>query len=118
MFRAVLEPPPRSGPELRPIPVVAKICDPILIKSQTCGDVYSEAQARAAILTEDRVYQNLPLELIGKVVPRYYGLWGSLLPTKSRWRGGAVGFGRETWIMVLEDCGEEVGLNELVEADK
>jgi len=55
----------------------------------------------------------LALALAGRVMPRYLGLWGGVLQVEGRWKAE-----REIWVMILEDCGMGVVLEELTGDDK
>jgi len=130
VFRANLLPPRSSSSTLpitkQPTSVIVKLCSPILFTSTSTWHepdpyTYSESQARAAILTEDKVYRTLlePGALGGKVVPRYLGLWGGILRQRARPKGGGGGGGgREVWVMVLEDCGLAIDVDALCEFHK
>ena len=71
----------------------------------------SESEARRNILQEDRLYRTNLVPLIGQIVPRYYGLYGSLAKQPS-------GNTAEVWAMILENAGEEVVIEDLSTADK
>jgi len=84
---------------------------------------YTSMQARRAILQEDRIYRSLAASspsLGGKGIPRYHGLWAGVLPLPStrRWNRKGLTASREVWVMVLENCGDGVELDELSWVDK
>ena len=104
-FRGLLSPSQR--------PVAVKTTCPIVFPSKPSEEWYSEAQARRAISREDLIYRRLLPALGGKVVARYYGLWGGVLPLQSRWKAE-----REMWVMVMEDCGPGVDVDALSRRDR
>jgi len=93
--------------------VAVKTTCPIVFPSKPSEEWYSEAQARRAISREDLIYRRLLPALGGKVVARYYGLWGGVLPLQSRWKAE-----REMWVMVMEDCGPGVDVDALSRRDR
>jgi len=124
VYRALLIPAhPLSSPESdrtegSPLPVMVKLCLPLLFPCRPCADSYSEFTARSAILNEHSVFAHMPKRLLGKLVPTYYGLWGGVFTMEDRWSSSASESGRmmtgaiarrEVWLMVLEDCGEGGG---------
>lgn len=99
--------------------VIVKTTCPVTFPSDPTVELYTESQARRAILTEDRVYRALSEgqhpEVMNQIVPVYHGLWGGVVPMSNRW---GVQAGREIWAMVLEDCGQAVELDGLKRDDK
>lgn len=109
---------PQTESEPEPEPVVVKSTCPVTFPSHhPFSGHLTETEARAGIFREDGIYRSiLPPSWLVNVVPRYFGLWGGLLPVKSRW--GRAMMRREVWVMVLEDCGVAVEVDGLGLSEK
>ncbi|WVQ85697.1 hypothetical protein IAT38_007863 [Cryptococcus sp. DSM 104549] len=108
-----LPPPTRRKPSASSVPtrMLAKLASPHVFPCGPRYYTYSEQEARDAIARERRVMSLLG-ELQGTVIPTDFGLWGGVLRT------GGCGVAREVWMMLVEDCGESVELDNLTAKEK
>ncbi len=89
-------------------PIIVKMfCPSTSIASSTEWEV-SEDDARRYIANENQLFIRHLALLQGDVVPKWYGLYGGLIPRRT------VDAETETWVAIIEDLGDELQTNAVI----